>query len=311
MGSDAEIFTIVADEFRKNDRALTNGAGQIIGSMERYVLSVLPKDISATIRAIALTELKEQVSINNPPSNILVDGMPMQRHGIDRAQRRVRIRFQDTANLIKAVDEIYKLLQQVVRIQQPAKNSIVARKNFYLWLNGVNLGLMPQALAKISYPGVLTQDSVVRVVGPLVPYARKLFWNPVGASAKMEFYRTKSKRSGVRFLPKRGASAFAPRFRPYAPRTLRRKANATDSPAASLASMLSGATPPGRIENVGQIVKRIISRNPQFRGLHFTDGWVEYPPAAGWSKLRDPRVPAFGVMFSKKGALNMDKKVIL
>ena len=69
--------------------------------------------------------------------------------------------------------------------------------------------------------------------------------------------------------------------------------------------MLAGDTPPGRIENVGQMVKRIISRHPRFKGLHFTDGWIEYGPAIGWSKLADPRVPAVGVMFARKGNTNM------
>lgn len=288
-----------------------NSRGETTLTLEKFILTVLPEDIMSVIRAVALEQLKEQVSINNPPSQIIVDGTAMQRHGIDRARRSVKMRFQDTGNLLKAVDEIYKLLQQVTRMQNPPKNSIVARNTFALWLNGVNLGLMPQALSKITYPGVLTQDSVVRIVGPLVNYGRKLFWNPVGASSKMGFNRVKSKKSGYRFLPLAGASLTSPRFKPWAPRTLRRKANQTSDAAATLAAMMSGATPPGRVENVGQIVKRVIKRNPQFRGLHFTDGWVEYPAAAGWSKLRDPRVPAFGVMFSKKGAINMEKKVVL
>jgi hypothetical protein len=305
---EAETRRVIADEFRKNDRPLVNASGVIVGSMERYLLQVLPQDISATIRAVALEELRGQLKLDNPPSQIIVDNVPMQRHGIDRAMRSVRIRFQNTKSLLGAVQEIYTLLQQVTRIQDPAKNSIVARRHFYLWLNGVNLGLMPAALSKLNFSGMLTQDSVVRVVGPLVPYGRKLFWNPVGASPTMKFQRVRSKKSGVRFLPLRGASATSPRFKPYAPRTLRRKANATPNAAATLASMMSGGTPPGRIENVGQILKRILSRNPQYRGLHFTDGWVNYPAAVAWSRLRDSRVPAFGVMFSKRGSLDIEKR---
>lgn len=301
---------ILATELRKNDRQFIGPDGTLAVTMEKYVLQVLPQDVMTVIRAIATEELDKQLSIDNRPSQITVDGIAIQRHGINRAKRQVKIRFQDTRAMAEAVKDIYDLLQQVVRIQSPAKDAIVARKNFYLWLNGVNLGLMPAALAKIQYPGVLTQDSIVRVVGPLVPYGRKLFWNPVGAGPTMKFYRVRSKKSGVRFLPPQGASLTAPRFKPYKPRTLRRKANKTANPAAALASMLSGNTPPGRIENVGQILKRVLKRNPKYRGLHFTDGWVEYPAAITWSKLRDPRVPAFGVMFSKKGSVDIDKKVV-
>jgi len=301
-----EIDRIIAEELRKNDRAYTGGIGKITGTIEKYVLTVLPKDILATLRVVAMNELGEQVRIGNPASQILVDGMKVTKRGIERAQRKVVMRFQDTRSLVEAVKEIYELLQRITRLQVPPQNSIVARQNFYLYLNGVNLGNMPSAISKIEYPGVLTREAVVRVVGPLVNYGRRLFWNPAGASKKMNFYRVKSARgSGVRFMPPKGSGPFYPRFKPYKPSTLRKKANRTKDPAATLRSMLAGDTPPGRIENVGQMVKRIISRHPRFKGLHFTDGWIEYGPAIGWSKLADPRVPAVGVMFARKGNTNM------
>jgi len=217
------------------------------------------------------------------------------------------MRFQDVRNLLAAVREIFDLLQRVTRIQTPPQNSIVARQNFFLYLNGVNLGRMPEALGRISMAGILTQESVVRVVGPLVPYGRKSFWRPVGSSNKMEYYRAASKRGvGVRFLPPRDkqtgkSDPFYPRFRPYKLSTLKKKARGMQDPAGALRSMLSGAIPPGRVENVGQIIKRLLKRNPKYRGLHFSDGWIEYAPAIGWSKLADPRVPAMGVMFARKG----------
>ena len=299
-----ETKRIVAEQITRNSRPYTSQGGVIEGRLDKFVLQVLPQDLLTTIRAVAVDELQMQERLyQNRPSQIIVDNQPVTRRGIWSAMRRVRIRFQDTKMLIAAIEEAYRILQQVTRLQSPPKNSIVARQNFYLWLNGVNLGLMPQAVSKIRYEGVLTDESVVRIVGPLVDYGRKLFWNPVGASSKMSFYRTKSKKNGVRFLPLKGSSIFSPRFKPYANRTLRRKANATSTPALTLAKMLAGDIPPGRVENTGQIVKRIMARNPAYRGLHFSDGWVEHAPAIGWSKLRDPRVPAFGVMFSKRGKL--------
>lgn len=301
-----EIDRIIAEEIRKDDKRYVGPTG-LTTTIERYILTVLPENIQSVIRAVALYEVTEQEKIGNKPSQIIVDNMPISKRGIETAKRRVVARFQDVVNLTAAVKEIYDLLMRITRIQTPAKNSVVARQHFYLYLNEVNLGLMPSALAKIAYPGVLTQDSTVRVVGPLVPYGRKLFWNPVGASANMNFYRVSSKKTGVRFLPPRGSNAFYPRFRPLKLSTLKKKANRTANPAETLKSMLGGNTPPGRIENVGQMVKRIVSRNPQFRGLHFTDAWIEYGPAATWSKLHDPRVPAVGVRMSKRGKMNMDR----
>lgn len=300
---DQEARTILASELRKNDRAATSADGRIVGTIQSYVITVLPQDLLATIRAVALSELNEQVHIGNKPSQIIVDNLPVSKKGIMAARRSVRIRFQDTRTMITAVNDLWRLLMQITRIQAPPKNAIVARNEFYLWLDGANLGKMPAAMSKIMGEGVLTQKSVVRIVGPLVNYGRKVFWNPVGANKTMAFNRYKSKRFGVRFSPLRGASLTAPRFVPYKDRTLRRKANRTSAPALALAAMMSGATPPGRVENTGQIVKRIMRRNPLYKGLHIADGWVEYPPAIGWSKLSDPRVPSYSVQFARRGAM--------
>ena len=300
-----EIQTILANEFRKNDQ-ITIGAAGKIHNVERYVLQVLPLDLISTIRAVAIKELWDQEKLHdNPASQVIVDNMPSSRRGIERAMRRVVMRFADIRLIRPAIHELYMLLQRVTRLQSPAKNSIVARQHFHLFVGMRDYGLMPMALSKLT-ERVFTQDgpdTVVRVVGPLVPYGRKLFWNPVGASNKMQVRRYKSNRAigGYRFLNPRGSSILAPQFKPYAPRTLRRKANATANPAGTLAAMMGGAIPPGRAENTGQIIKRVMKRSAAFKGLHFTDGWIEYMPAMGWSKLRDPRVPAYGGMMSKKG----------
>jgi hypothetical protein len=299
-----EIDRIIAEEVRRDDKKVVGPTGELSLTIERYILTVLPENIQSVIRAVALYEITQQERIGNPPSQIIVDNMPISKRGIDTAKRRVVARFQDVRNLLEAVKEIFQLLQRVTRLQMPPKDAVVARQNFYLYLNRVNLGLMPGALAKISYPGVLTQDSVVRVVGPLVPYGRKLFWNPVGVSKRMAYYRVKSKKAGVRFLVPRGSDIFYPRFKPYKLSTTKRKARGN---AQLLQAMLAGDTPPGRAENVGQMVKRIVQRNPRYRGLYFSDAWIDYPPAVGWSKLRDPRVPTVGVMFTKRGKLNTER----
>lgn len=308
-----EARTVLIEQLQKNSRPYAVN-GVMTGRMDTYVLKVLPADLLAVLRHVAVTEISGQVSIGNKPSQIIVDGASVSRRGIDRAMRYVKARFQDTNALIRAIRQVYDLLQHITRLQNPAQNSVVARTQFYLWLNGVNLGVMPLALSRITPRGVLDTDSVVRIVGPLVPYGRKLFWNPVGASTKMNFYRTASKRSGVRFLPLRGSSANAPRFKPWSMRTLRRKANLRGkgrgaAAAEVLSRMLTGATPPGRIENTMEIVKRVMRRKQEFRGLHFSDGWVEYAPAIGWSKLRDPRVPSFGVMFDRKGKISSNSRL--
>ena len=293
--------TVLVTELRKNDRDLTNAQGQIVGTIEKYILLVLPKDISAVIRSVAMTELNEQIALDNKPSQIIVDNLPASQRSIERAIRIVRLRFQDSKAIVAAANEVYQLLVRVTRIQSPAKNSVVARQHFYVWLNGANLGQCPAALVKLAMPGVLTNDSIVRIVGPLVPYGRRLFWNPVGNSNKLSFRRVSSRKAkiGFRFLNQRGASKLAPRFKPWSPRTLRRNSKSLDS----LRSMMTGSTPPGRVENQGEIVTRVLKRAASYRGLHFASGWVEYPAAVSWSKSRDSRVPSISIQMSKKGQL--------
>jgi hypothetical protein len=298
---ETQAETVLADQLTKNSRSYVDSAGNLLSTTDQFVLRVLPQDLLSVLRAVSFDELNTQVALKNTPSQIIVDGMSAGKRSIERAMRRVQIRFQDFAMLIKAVNEIYAYLQRITRIQSPAQNSIVARHNFHLMIDGSLIGMMPQALSKLTENN-LTRGSVVRVVGPLVNYGRKLFWNPVGTSSKMKYRRVKSSRGiGVRFMPLRGASKLSPQFRPYAPRTLRKLANKTSNPTQTLRDLFSGSAPPGRAENAGQILKRNISKNPAFRGLHFTDGWVEYAPAVGWSKLGNARVPAFGVMFARKG----------
>ena len=304
---EAEASRILVEQLRANDRSLRSGTGEMIGSMEKYVLTVLPKDVLTVMRAVALDELGQQQSIGNKVSQIIVDNVSVAKRSINNAMRSIRMRFADTATMLDALNEAFRLFQIITRIQSPPKNAIVARRNYHLWLDGIDLGLMPVAMAKVTTPGVLTQESVLRIVGPIVNYGRKLFWNPVGASSKMLVRRVSSKRSlgGVRFLPRTNQSVTSPRFRALSKSTLRKKMNAKGKPTEQMIAQFLGKNPPGRSENAGQIIKRIMKNNAKYRGLHMADGWVEYAPAAAWSKLHDPRVPSFSIQLAKRGAVNI------
>jgi hypothetical protein len=192
-------------------------------------------------------------------------------------------------------------LLRVTRIQSPPKNNIIARQNFWLYLNGVPLGKLPGALAGLT-ASRLDYKSVLRVVGPLVPYGRKSYWNPVGRSMLMNV-RQSTSISGRNIFHYN--SPLDPQFKPYRMRTIRKVANAQGgNPAENLKRLLSGN--PGFVEGVGQIVKRIMRRDRRYKALHVSDGWVTYPPAGSWGKRsKDARVPSVSVQMARKGGVRI------
>lgn len=286
----------------RSAREIQLESGTIKIPLDEYVLKVLPKDLLTVLRGVSYQELNAQITNGNAPSQVLVDGRAIGAKGIDQARRAVSMRFADTNLLVAAVIEIYNLLQRVTRLQSPAKNEIVARKNFHLWLDGRPLGLMPGALSKITRAGALNSKSVVRVVGPLVNYGRKLYWSPIGRGKKVDLREVTNASSGrSRFVYN---DKYSPRFKPYSARTLRRIANRGKDPAGTLGRLQ--ALRPGYVEGTSQIVKRIMRRNRLFAALYISDGWVNYPPAKTWGKTsRDDRVPSISAQLAKRGGVRV------
>lgn len=278
------------------------GGTEVIGTrLDTYVLKVLPEDLLAVLRQVAQDELDGQITAGNLPSQILVDGRSVGRRQISEAKRVVSLRFTDTRMLISAVRDVYNTLQRVTRIESPPKNSIVARQHFHLYLNGRPVGLMPGALMKIK-ESELTIKSVLRVVGPLVNYGRKIYWMPIGRSKVMNLRQTVSLSGRETF---HYDSILAPRFKPYRQRTIRRLANSQPGDkAANLKRLL--ANRPGTVEGAGQIVKRVMRRDRRYTGLHFSDGWINYAPAKQWGKnSRDARVPSISIQMARKGQVQI------
>lgn len=281
-------------------------SGTIKGELRSYVVDVLPEDMKKVLVQIVYEEINAQIDIGNPPSNILVDGRSAGNRGVERAQRRVVVNFADTARVIEAIKEAYGILQRVTRIESPAKNNIVARYRYYLWINGKNAGVLPNAFARLAST-TIEPTTVLRVVGPLVPYGRKIWWSPIGSSRKRgllikERTTYSSGRVRMSYFDK-----YSPRFKPFRERTLRRMANQLpkgDQRAKMLARLQKQN--PGYAEGVGRIVRRIMRANRYWSGLYISDGWVHFPPAKSWGKTsRDDRVPSVSVQMARKGATKL------
>lgn len=275
---------------------------EVIGTrLDTYIMKALPRDLLAVLRSVAQDELDGQVTAGNLPSQILVDGRSVGRRQIDQATRSVSMRFADTRMLLDAAREAYATLQRVTRIQSPPKNGVVARQNFHLYKDGSPIGIMPSAIYKLK-EAELTGTTVLRIVGPLVNYGRKLYWRPIGRSQVMQLRQTTS--LGGRDLF-RYDSLLSPRFKPYRLRTIKKAANSMPGDkAANLRRLL--ANRPGTVEGAGQIVKRVLRRDRRFSAIHFSDGWIKFPPAKQWGKSsRDDRVPSISIQLAKKGAISV------
>lgn len=287
---------------RQQVRFFGHSTEKIAIRLDQYVLKVLPEDLLTVLRGVAAQELNAQIDIGNNPSQVLVDGRAVGTRSIYEAKRAVSMRFADTTMLLTAISEAYELLRKVTRLQSPPKNNVVARDNFHLYLNGNPLGLLPSALSRLT-PGSLDTKSVLRVVGPLVPYGRKLFWRPIGRSSGTMAFNAKVTRTG-RAIHTYG-SDLDPQFRPLRMRTLRRLANAAaGDKAANLRNLV--ARNPGSVEGTNQIVRRVLTRDRRFKALHISDGWISYPPAKSWGKnSRDDRVPSISIQMARRGAVRV------
>lgn len=279
-----------------------SGVDKITGSIDTYILKVLPQDLLTVLRGVAFDELDQQITGGNTPSQIIVDGRPVGRRGIIEAERSVSMRFADTRTLLSAIKDIYNALVRVTRIQAPPKNSIVARQNFFLYLNGSNLGQLPTALSKLT-EGSLDSKSVLRVVGPLVNYGRKMYWNPIGRSNGAMEFRASTSVNGRETL--HYDNAYSPRFKSLRVRTLKKLANSQGgNPAENLKRLL--AQKAGTVEGMGQIVKRVMRRERRYAALYISDGWIKFPPAKTWGKhSRNDRVPSVSVQMAKRGAVSV------
>ena len=285
----------------KSRKTYAPGTEQVTSRLDTYILKALPEDLLTVLRGVAMQELDGQITSGNLPSSIIVDGRSVAKRQILEARRSISMRFADVRSLMDAVKEAYQLLLRTTRIQSPPKNNIVARQHFWLYKSGVAIGRLPGALSKLN-PATLDSNSVLRIVGPLVNYGRKSYWNPIGRAKIMDFYQTTSL-AGRDIL--HYASNVDPRFKPYRMRTMRKIANGMGGdPAENLKRMLDRR--PGHVESVGQIVRRVMSRDRRFVGLHISDGWISYPPAGSWGKhSKDDRVPTISVQLSRKGRVSV------
>jgi|SRR6185436_15529468 len=153
--------------------------------LSKFVTTVLPADLRDTLRQVSAFEIEQQRAFGNYPSAIIVDG---RQQSIESANRRVQALFADSRMLQQALTEAFAMLRQLTRIQTGR-----ARREFFLYVNDSPVG-NEGAIAAVA-SRMTNRDNAV-VYGPVVPYGRKLYWNPAGGQEGALRSRTVKKTRG-------------------------------------------------------------------------------------------------------------------
>jgi hypothetical protein len=158
----------------------------ITQSLDKTVLEVAERDLPFIVSRLSSLLIADQVRLGNPPTNIIVDNRG--RTPITQAKRRVQAFFADKAALRRAVYEAWNKIQSLTRVATGR-----AAGSYELWFNEQRIGRTPAAVETYLDRFNPAKD-YFRIVGPVLVYGRKVYWNPKGKPKfkKKTVLRTKS-----------------------------------------------------------------------------------------------------------------------
>lgn len=158
------------------------------GDIDKFVYDVAFDDLLTTLRYVAATEIKEQIDIGNTPTNILVDNRSGTYRSIDAAQKRVQAFFADTNEILAALDEAWVEVRKLTPVY--TGRSIAS---YQIWYNNTVIGNNPTAARQFAARFNPAKDQF-RIVGPVLIYGRKVYWNPNGKVRlkKITVFRSKA-----------------------------------------------------------------------------------------------------------------------
>lgn len=135
--------------------------------LDKMIVECGEQDLRFAIGAIFAQELEQQKRLDNPPSNILVDGSGIK--PISTVRRNARAYFVNKESIRKAAEDALRLVALLTRYKTGR-----ARASIEVWLNDSPAGSIAAAVARMG------PDDRIRIVGPQTEYGRVLHWNPVG-----------------------------------------------------------------------------------------------------------------------------------
>lgn len=153
------------------------------GRTKKNEFSVMVPDVaflSETIQLVAANEIQKQIRLKNPPKNIIVDNQDTK--PFNQADFRITTLFADTREVAHAAHNVItELKRETRRLKGTAKVSyevwVVKGKGDGGKLVWAQASMISRGhLEKIAE--TLTSTGRIVIVGPMVPYGRKLYWNP-------------------------------------------------------------------------------------------------------------------------------------
>lgn len=140
--------------------------------LDKIVLETTLEDVQTLLRLVAATAIEEQRSLQNPPTSLLVDNRG--RKDIATAEKRVQAFFGNTEDLLQAVYDAWSQVQALTRVATGR-----ASASYELWFKEQSIGHSPGG-ASIYIDRFNPATDYFRIVGPVLVYGRKIYWNPRG-----------------------------------------------------------------------------------------------------------------------------------
>lgn len=159
------------------------GTVTVTDDLEKIVFSVGQDDLQSFLRAIASQAINEQIQLGNPITNLIVDGSGVK--AVAQAQKVILAYFTDTDTLRQAIYDGWRIAQSLTRVLSGR-----AQLSYQLWYNNTPIGSSPGA-CEIYLDRMVPSKDFFRIVGPLVVYGRKLYWNPATNGKKQKFTKRK------------------------------------------------------------------------------------------------------------------------
>jgi len=137
--------------------------------------------LGETVQRIAANEIMREVKKDNPPQNLIVDNRDSK--PFNQADFRVTALFTDAKIIAIATLEVIKILQSLTR-----KITGAARGSYQIWTvnnskdkgkKWINASTSASLSTLEKLANILPPSGRLVVVGPLVDYGRKLYWNPL------------------------------------------------------------------------------------------------------------------------------------
>jgi hypothetical protein len=153
---------IVAEQVRR----------QTTTRLDKIIVEVALEDVAETLRLVAAEAIGEQIALGNPPTSILVDNHSSK--DIRTASKRIQAFFADVSMVYQAVQDAWAMTIDLTR-----SRTGTARASYELWFKEQKIGNSPDA-ARGYLERFNPATDYFRIVGPVLVYGRKVYWNPVG-----------------------------------------------------------------------------------------------------------------------------------